>query len=100
MKSAIIKIMPPAGAKFAAVNYNAKKENNGMSRLVHFQNFGYLECQQTISKQEFEQYLRNWSARNEKIKNANLFFINNIFRKLNYLRLEGEGLKMSAISRP
>ena len=69
MKSAIFKIMPAAGSNFSAVNYNEKKVKQGKGGLVHFENFGYLQDKKQITKDEFKKYLKDYSARNNKIKN-------------------------------
>ena len=70
MNSAIFKIMPAAGSNFNAVNYNEKKVKQGTAGLVYFENFGNLQERTEISKEEFKNYLKAYSARNTKIKNA------------------------------
>ena len=69
MPSAVIRIFPPAGGRFNAVNYSAKKEKDGKATLLHFQHFGYLQYKETVTRQAFEQFLKDYSARNQKIKN-------------------------------
>ncbi|MDE3185104.1 MAG: relaxase/mobilization nuclease domain-containing protein [Bacteroidota bacterium] len=69
MKSAIFKIMPAAGSRFNAVNYNEKKVKQGKAGLVYFENFGNLQDRSQISKEEFKKYLQNYSGRNTRIKN-------------------------------
>lgn len=69
MSNPVFKIMPPTGGKFNAVNYNAKKQKQGVARLIHFENFGFLQNQEEISRQEFIDYLKNYSKRNSRIKN-------------------------------
>lgn len=61
--------MPAAGCKFNAVNYNEKKVKQGSAGLVHFENFGSLQDKPEISKEEFRNYLKAYSARNKRIKN-------------------------------
>lgn len=68
MNSAIFKIMPAAGGKFNAVNYNEKKVKQGDAGLVYFKNFGNLQDKKEITKEEFTNYLKAYSARNTKIK--------------------------------
>jgi len=68
MNSAIFKIMPAAGSRFNAVNYNEKKVKQGKAGLVYFENFGNLQDKTEISKEEFKNYLQDYSARNTKIK--------------------------------
>jgi hypothetical protein len=69
MNSAIFKIMPAAGGKFNAVNYNEKKVMKGSAGLVYFENFGNLQDKAIISKEEFKKYFQDYSGRNSKIKN-------------------------------
>lgn len=69
MNSAIFKIMPAAGGNFNAVNYNEKKVKQGTAGLVYFENFGNLQDRPQISKEEFKNYLKAYSARNTKIRN-------------------------------
>lgn len=69
MNSAIFKIMPAAGGRFNAVNYNEKKVKQGKAGLVYFENFGNLQNKNEISKEEFTKYLQEYSSRNAKIKN-------------------------------
>jgi len=69
MNSAIFKIMPAAGSRFNAVNYNEKKVKQGKAGLVYFENFGNLQDKTEISKEEFKKYLQDYSARNTKIIN-------------------------------
>jgi hypothetical protein len=69
MNSAIFKIMSAAGGNFNAVDYNEKKVKQGMAGLVFFENLGSLQDRTEISKEEFKKYLRDYSARNAKIKN-------------------------------
>jgi len=68
MNSAIFKIMDAAGGNFNAVNYNEKKVKKGAAGLVYFENFGNLQDRTEISKEEFKNYLKAYSARNIKIK--------------------------------
>ena len=68
MNSAIFKIMPAAGSKFNAVNYNDKKVKQGTAGLVYFENFGNLQDRTEISKEEFKKYFQDYSTRNTKIK--------------------------------
>lgn len=69
MSTPVFKIMPPSGGKFNVVNYNARKQQQGVARLIHFENFGFLQNQEEISRQEFIDYLKNYSNRNRRIKN-------------------------------
>lgn len=69
MKNAIFKIMPAAGGNFNAVNYNEKKVKQGTAGLVYFENIGNLQDRPQISKEEFKNYLKAYSARNTKIRN-------------------------------
>ena len=62
----IFKIKPPAGAKFNAVNYNAKKQDKGDAKLIYFRNFGYLQDQPTIKKEEFMEFRKIWANHPEK----------------------------------
>ena len=61
--------MSAAGSNFSAVNYNEKKVKEGTAGLVHFENFGNLQDKKEITKEEFKMYLKEYSARNTKIKN-------------------------------
>lgn len=67
--NAIFKIMPAAGSNFNAVNYNEKKVKEGKGGLVYFENFSYLQEKAVISKEEFKDYLKKYSSRNNKIQN-------------------------------
>lgn len=69
MDSAIFKIMPAAGGKFNAINYNEKKVKQGNAGLVYFENFGNIQDKTEIFKEEFKKYLQAYSTRNNKIKN-------------------------------
>jgi hypothetical protein len=54
---------------FAAVNYNGKKvDKKKTAKLIHFENFGYLQDREIISSKEFKNYLEKYSARNSFIK--------------------------------
>lgn len=63
----VFKILKPA-ASFHGVDYNEKKEEKEVARKVHFQNFGYLQERNEITRNEFKQYFENYSARNERVK--------------------------------
>src|SRR5699024_4827134 len=64
----LFKIMDAAGSAFSAVNYNAKKEDTGEGKLIHFGNFGPLQDKEKVSKEEFENYLKDYSAKNLRVK--------------------------------
>ncbi len=67
-RTMVFRIGKPAKT-FTAVNYNSNKVDKKMTaKLVHFENFGHLQDQQIISKEEFENYLTKYSARNSNIK--------------------------------
>ncbi len=55
-------------ASFFGVDYNERKEEQGVASMIYFENFGYLqECSQ-ISKKDFKEFLKQHSARNERVK--------------------------------
>lgn len=67
-RTMLFKIGKPAKT-FAAINYNSNKADKKMTaKLTHSENFGYLQDQNKISKEEFENYLRKYSERNNNIK--------------------------------
>lgn len=63
----IFKIFNPA-VGFAGVNYNEKKQKEGVAKRAYFENFGYLMGRKEISQQEFRQFLEQYSSRSKKIK--------------------------------
>lgn len=60
--------MDAAGSSFSAVNYNAKKEERETGKLMYFNNFGYLQEKDEISKEEFIDYFKEYSSRNGRVK--------------------------------
>lgn len=61
--------MSASGSNFTAVNYNEKKVKQGAAGLVYFENFGPLQEKSDITKEEFQKYFQDYSARNRVIKN-------------------------------
>lgn len=58
-----------ASLSFGAVDYNEAKQEKGLAENVYFQNFGYLQDKDVVSKEEFKKYLEDYSARNSRVKN-------------------------------
>ena len=58
-----------AASSFYAVDYNENKQQKGLAEKVYFQNFGYLQDKDIVSKEEFKKFLDDYSARNNRIKN-------------------------------
>src|ERR1700710_807213 len=58
-------------ATFHGVGYSERKQKKGTAQLLHFDNFGhYQDGRDNITKAEFETYLKRYSSRNKRIKNA------------------------------
>ncbi len=55
-------------ASFFGVDYNERKEKQGVASMIHFENFGYLQERTQIGKQEFKEFLKNHSAKNDRVK--------------------------------
>jgi hypothetical protein len=64
----VFKIMK-AAASFYAVDYNEKKQEQGLAENVYFQNFGYLQDKDSVTKEEFKKYFDDFSSRNDRVKN-------------------------------
>jgi hypothetical protein len=64
----VFKIMK-AASSFYAVDYNEKKQEQGLAENVYFQNFGYLQDKDIVTKEEFKKYFEDFSSRNDRVKN-------------------------------
>jgi relaxase-like protein len=62
----IFKIMPPVKS-FHGVDYNENKQKQGSATKVYFENFGHLHLQDITTKEQFKEYLKNYSACNKRI---------------------------------
>jgi hypothetical protein len=65
--SLVFKIMKPAST-FHGVDYNEKKQEKGLADKVYFENFGYLQDRDVVTKAEFKKYLEDYSARNGRVQ--------------------------------
>jgi hypothetical protein len=63
----VFKIMSPSSS-FFGVDYNERKEEQGVASMIYFENFGYLQERSQISKKDFKDFLKQHSARNERVK--------------------------------
>ena len=55
---------------FNAVDYNERKVAKGTAELLEVQNFKYLQTMGFLSPADLKRYLMDYSARNERIENA------------------------------
>lgn len=60
----------PSSTTFHAVEYNERKVAKGQAVLLEMQNFGYVGAADSYSPQQLQQYLMDYSARNEHIRKA------------------------------
>ena len=60
----------PSSTTFHAVEYNERKVAKGQAVLLKMQNFGYVGAADSYSPQQLQQYLMDYSARNEHIRKA------------------------------
>lgn len=92
--SLIFKIMKPAAA-FYAVDYNEKKQEQGLADKVYFENFGYLQDRDVVTKAEFKKYLEEYSGRNGRIKSPQFHAVLSCKgSKYSFEQLKGHTLEM------
>ncbi len=60
----------PSSTTFHAVEYNERKVAKGQAVLLEMQNFGYVGAVDAYTPEQLQQYLMNYSARNEHIRKA------------------------------
>ena len=60
----------PSSTTFHAVEYNERKVVKGQAVLLEMQNFGYVGAFDAYTPEQLQQYLMNYSARNEHIRKA------------------------------
>ena len=60
----------PSSTTFHAVEYNERKVAKGQAVLLEMQNFGYVGAFDAYTPEQLQQYLMNYSARNEHIRKA------------------------------
>ena len=60
----------PSSTTFHAVEYNERKVAKGQAVLLEMQNFGYVGAIDGYSPEQLQQYLIDYSARNEHIRKA------------------------------
>ena len=60
----------PSSTTFHAVEYNERKVAKGQAVLLEMQNFGYVGVADSYSPEQLQQYLMDYSARNEHIRKA------------------------------
>ena len=66
----VIKILS-SSASFSGVDYNERKNAQGKSELLVARNFGSLEMKQgEVSKADYINYLKDYSATNTRVKNS------------------------------
>jgi hypothetical protein len=92
--SMVFKIMKPASA-FYAVDYNEKKQEKGLADKVYFENFGYLQDKDIVTKAEFKKYLEQYSDRNGRIKNSQFHAVLSCKGKeYSFEQLKGQAIEM------
>lgn len=67
----IVKIMSPSNC-FAGVDYNERKVAKGVAELLEIKNFGYVHELGLLNSANLRKYLSRYSARNDRIRNAQL----------------------------
>ena len=60
----------PSSTTFHAVEYNKRKVAKGQAVLLEMQNFGYVGAVDGYTPEQLQQYLMDYSARNEHIRKA------------------------------
>ncbi|WP_279170233.1 relaxase/mobilization nuclease domain-containing protein [Prevotella denticola] len=60
----------PSSTTFHAVEYNERKVAKGQAVLLEMQNFGYVGAVDGYTPEQLQQYLIDYSARNEHIRKA------------------------------
>lgn len=60
----------PSSTTFHAVEYNERKVAKGQAVLLEMQNFGYVGAVDGYTPEQLQQYLMDYSARNEHIRKA------------------------------
>ena len=60
----------PSSTTFHAVEYNERKVAKGQAVLLEMKNFGYVGVADSYSPEQLQQYLIDYSARNEHIRKA------------------------------
>ena len=60
----------PSSTTFHAVEYNERKVAKGQAVLLEMQNFGYVGVVNGYTPEQLQQYLMDYSARNEHIRKA------------------------------
>lgn len=60
----------PSSTTFHAVEYNERKVAKGQAILLEMQNFGYVGAVDGYTPEQLQQYLIDYSARNEHIRKA------------------------------
>lgn len=60
----------PSSTTFHAVEYNERKVAKGQAVLLEMKNFGYVGVADSYSLEQLQQYLIDYSARNEYIRKA------------------------------
>ena len=60
----------PSSTTFHAVEYNERKVAKGQAVLLEMQNFGYVGAVDAYTPEQLQQYLMDYSARNEHIRKA------------------------------
>lgn len=60
----------PSSTTFHAVEYNERKVAKGQAVLLEMKNFGYVGAADSYTPEQLQQYLIDYSARNEHIRKA------------------------------
>jgi len=67
MRTMVFKILK-SSANFHGIAYNEKKVARHGAGLLYHENFGYLQHKETISREDFQNYLIKYSSSNERVK--------------------------------